>query len=80
MIYHGFYREQTSWIGDAVEEGIHFLCGKFPLYAGVFLPDFKSMNDLEAGIKVAIENGASGISLFGKVDEKVLEVLRKFKS
>jgi hypothetical protein len=38
------------------------------------------MNDLEEGIQVAIENGASGISLFGKVDEKVLEVLRKFKS
>jgi len=80
MIYHGFYREQTSWIGDAVEEGIHLLCAKFPLYAGVFLPDFKSMNDLEEGIKVAIENGASGISLFGKVDEKVLEVIQKFKS
>jgi hypothetical protein len=80
MIYHGFYREQTSWIGDAVEEGIHFLSGKFPLYAGVFLPDFKSMNDLEEGIKVAIENGASGISLFGNVNENVLEVMRKFKS
>ena len=80
MIYHGFYREQVNWIGDAVEEGIHFLCGKFPLYAGVFLPDFKSMDELETGIKVAIENGASGVSLFGSVDEKVLEVLRKFKS
>ena len=80
MIYHGFYREQVSWIGDAVEEGIHFLCGKFPLYAGVFLSDFKSMDELETGIKVAIENGASGVSLFGNVDENVLEVLRKFKS
>jgi hypothetical protein len=78
MIYHGFYREQVGWIGDAVEEGIHFLCGKFPLYAGLFLPDFKSMDELEAGIKVAIKNGASGVSLFGRVDEKVLNVLRKF--
>jgi hypothetical protein len=38
------------------------------------------MNDLEEGIKVAIENGASGISLFGNVNENVLEVMRKFKS
>lgn len=80
MIYHGFYKEQVSWIGDAVDEGIHFLCGKFPLYAGLFIPDFKSMDELEEGIKTAIENGASGVSLFGRVDEKVLAILKKFKS
>jgi hypothetical protein len=80
MIYHGFYKEQVSWIGDAVEEGIHFLCGKFPLYAGLFIPDFKSMEELEEGIKTALKNGASGVSLFGKVDGKVLAVLQKYKS
>lgn len=80
MIYHGFYKEQVSWIGDAVNEGIRFLCGKFPLYAGLFIPDFKSMAELEEGIKTAIDNGASGVSLFGNVDEKVLAVLQKFKS
>ena len=80
MIYHGFYKEQVSWIGDAVEEGIRFLCGKFPLYAGLFIPDFKSMEELEEGIKTALTNGASGVSLFGKVDDKVLAVLQKFKS
>jgi len=79
MIYHGFYREQVPWIGDAVEEGIHFLNGKFPIYAGLFLPDFKSMGELEEGIKVAISKGASGVSIFGKVDENVLGVLSKFK-
>lgn len=78
MIYHGFYREQVSWIGDAVEEGIHFLNGKFPIYAGLFLPDFKSVNELENGIGLAIKNGASGVSLFGKIDENVLTVLHKF--
>ncbi len=79
MIYHGFYKEQVSWIGDAVEEGIRFLCGKFPLYAGLFIPDFKSMEEFDAGVKTAMENGASGVSLFGKVDEKILAVLRKYK-
>ena len=74
MIYHGFYKEQVSWIGDAVAEGIHFLCGKFPLYAGLFLPDFKSDNELEQGIKTALKNGASGIVLFGHVNENILKV------
>jgi hypothetical protein len=73
MIYHGFYKEQVSWIGDAVDEGIRFLCGKFPLYAGLFIPDFKSVEEIDAGIKTALENGASGVSLFGKVDEKILQ-------
>ena len=31
MIYHGFYKEGVSWIGDAVAEGIHLVAGKFPL-------------------------------------------------
>ncbi|MCK5729909.1 MAG: hypothetical protein KAH68_02465, partial [Draconibacterium sp.] len=79
MIYHGFYNEQVSWIGDAVEEGVHFLNGKFPLYAGLFLPDFKSQQELEQGIKTAMANGAAGVSLFGNVDENVLSTLKKIQ-
>jgi uncharacterized lipoprotein YddW (UPF0748 family) len=79
MIYHGFYREQVSWIGDAVEEGVHFLNGRFPIYAGLFLPDFKSQEELKEGIELAMANGASGISLFGKVDAEVLNTLKSFK-
>ncbi|MGD9929945.1 MAG: family 10 glycosylhydrolase [Mangrovibacterium sp.] len=75
MIYHGFYREQPAWIGTAVAEGVRFLCGRFPLYAGLFLPDFKSGAELEEGIQVALKNGAAGISFFGNVDEQVLAVL-----
>ncbi len=77
MIYHGFYNEQVSWIGDAVKEGIHFLNERFPLYAGLFIPNFKSPEELETGIKLALENGASGISLFGKIDDGVLKTLKK---
>ncbi|MGZ3927214.1 MAG: hypothetical protein ACXVJG_09680, partial [Mucilaginibacter sp.] len=65
MIYHGFYKEQVSWIGDAVAEGIHFLAGTFPLYAGLYLSDFKSDDEIRQGIQYALKNGASGISLFG---------------
>jgi hypothetical protein len=79
MIYHGFYREQVSWIGDAVEEGVHFLNGRCPIYAGLFLPDFKSQEELSEGIKLAMSNGASGVSLFGKVDDEVLNTLKSIK-
>lgn len=79
MIYHGFYKEPVKWIGDAVDEGIRFLCGKFPLYAGLFIPDFKSDSELEEGITLALANGASGVSLFGRVDDNILSVMRKFR-
>lgn len=77
MIYHGFYSEPVKWIGDAVAEGVHFLNNRFPVYAGLFLPDFKSENELESGITYAMKNGAAGVSLFGKVDEDVLRILKK---
>jgi len=76
MIYHGFYKEKPGWIGTAVAEGIHFLCGRFPIYAGIYLPDFNSDEELSTGIKAALQNGASGISLFGKVDERTLKILK----
>jgi len=79
MIYHGFYREQVSWIGDAVKEGVRFLCGRFPLYAGLFLPNFESPEELSSGIELALKNGAAGVSLFGQVDENILGVLRKYQ-
>lgn len=79
MIYHGFYREPTSWIGTAVAEGVKTLNGKFPLYAGVYLPDFKDMADLKDGIKYALDNGAAGVSLFGNIDDEVLKVISEFK-
>lgn len=77
MVYHGFYREQVSWIGDAVEEGVHFLNSRLPLYSGLFLPDFKTKEELSKGIKLAMENGASGVSLFGEIDDEVLSILKK---
>jgi hypothetical protein len=76
MIYHGFYKEDVSWIGDAVAEGVKGINGRFPLYAGLYLPDFKNNNELEKGIEYALRNGAAGVSLFGNVNEDVLKVLK----
>jgi Glycosyl hydrolase-like 10 len=85
MIYHGFYKEKVSWIGDAVAEGVHFLAGSFPLYAGLYLSDFKSDDEIRQGIQYALKNGAAGVSLFGNVSEgNVLNILKeetgKFKA
>jgi len=77
MIYHGFYKESVNWIGEAVKEGVHGLCGSFPLYAGLFLSDFKSDEEIGQGINVSLKNGASGIVFFGKVDERVLGIFEQ---
>lgn len=78
MIYHGFYKEKVSWIGDAVAEGVHFLAGSCPLYAGLYLSDFNSDDELRQGIQYAFTNGAAGISLFGDVSKgNVLDILRQ---
>jgi len=76
MIYHGFYKEPVEWIGDSVTEGVHFLAGKFPLYAGLYLSDFKSKDELKQGIHYALEHGAKGVSLFGHVDDETLGILK----
>lgn len=77
MIYHGFYRENEAWIGEAVGEGLRWLCGKFPLFAGLYMPDFKDQKALAAGVQFALKNGASGVSIFGEVNEGVLKVLKE---
>ena len=77
MIYHGFYKESVAWIGDAVAEGVRTLHHKFPLYAGLYLPDFQNTVELQQGIEHALQNGAAGISLFGSVTDDVLQVLQQ---
>ncbi|WP_242047174.1 MULTISPECIES: family 10 glycosylhydrolase [unclassified Dysgonomonas] len=78
MIYHGFYKEKTAWIGTAVQEGLKGLNGRFPLYAGLFVPDFKDKDDLRDGIRYALDNGAAGVSIFGQVDDEMLALLKEF--
>ena len=77
MIYHGFYRENVAWIGTAVAEGVRALQGKFPLYAGLYLPDFKNDEELGQGIRHALANGAAGVSLFGEITDASLAALKK---
>jgi uncharacterized lipoprotein YddW (UPF0748 family) len=75
MTYHGFYKEKVTWIGNAVAEGVHFLAGSFPLYAGLYLSDFKTDDEIRQGIRLALNNGAAGVSFFGNVTQSVLDIL-----
>lgn len=81
MIYHGFYKEPVHWIGTATSEGVEALQGKFPLYSGLYLPDFKNLEELKQGIRLAKDNGAAGVSLFGEkdFDPATIELLRSFR-
>lgn len=76
MIYHGFYKENVKWIGQAVAEGVKALNGKFPLYAGLYLPDFKDNSEVQQGVENALNNGAAGISFFGNVTDANLTALK----
>lgn len=81
MIYHGFYKEPVAWIGMAVEEGTQALNGKYPLYAGLYLPDFANLDELKKGILLAKKNGAAGVSLFGEreFDPQTITLLKGLK-
>lgn len=77
MIYHGFYKEPVSWIGDAVKEGVNALHGRFPLYAGLYIPDFNNIEEIRQGVNIALKNGAAGVSMFGKLTDEILQVLKE---
>lgn len=76
MIYHGQYGEPTPWIGTAVAEGIHAVDGKFPLFAGLLTGHFRDAEDFGRGIRAAMDNGARGVTVFGKLDDSFLEALK----
>ena len=79
MIYHGFYQEPPEWIGLAATDGLRVLNGKFPMYAGIFLPDFNNISEIEAGIQSALEAGVRGISIFGRIGDPLLALIDRYK-
>jgi uncharacterized lipoprotein YddW (UPF0748 family) len=63
MMYHSFYQEPVEWIGQACREGVEALGGKFPIYAGVFVPALDP-GQLAQTVELARANGAAGVVLF----------------
>lgn len=76
MLYHEFYEEDISWIGAATREGVAALPSRTRLYSGLFLPDL-SPEDLGRAVRVALDGGAAGVSLFemGGLSEAHLQQL-----
>ncbi|MCB0706799.1 MAG: family 10 glycosylhydrolase [Saprospiraceae bacterium] len=67
MVYYGFYGgTDKKWIGDCIREGKTAMAHQeAEIYAGFFVPDH--LNDsipLNTAFNIAIENGASGISVY----------------
>ncbi|MDG1334117.1 MAG: family 10 glycosylhydrolase [Crocinitomicaceae bacterium] len=77
MIYHNFYRENINWIGFATEQGVKSV--PFPINTGLYLPGFKSAEELESAIRIAKEKGATGVSFFtvDNMDEAYRQVVIK---
>ena len=78
MLYQNFYRENINWIGFATEQGVRDV--SFPIFAGLYMPGLKDPEDLKKAIRLAIEKGAKGISLFtaDNLSEGQIETIKSF--
>tara|TARA_R110000796_G_scaffold35017_3_gene90061 strand:+ start:10448 stop:11584 length:1137 start_codon:yes stop_codon:yes gene_type:complete len=83
MIYHGFYNEEIDWIGYATKQGVTDLSAKkVGLNTGVYLPPFKSSEELKEAILLAKENGAKGVTFFDgpALTEEYLKTIKETKA
>jgi uncharacterized lipoprotein YddW (UPF0748 family) len=76
MLYHVFYEAGPEWVREQTKEGIATV--KQPLYSGLFIHDMKP-EDFTRTIQMALEGGASGVSLFSAdaMDPAKWQTLRK---
>jgi hypothetical protein len=65
MTYNGFYNEPDTWVGESVRKGLAENSGRFPIHAGLYLPDIPP-EKLGGFIRDAFSSGASGIALFSE--------------
>lgn len=77
MLYQNFYRQNINWIGFATEQDVRDV--DFPIYAGLYVPAFKNAEELEQGIRLAEEKGASGVSIYTAdgLSEEMQQVIKK---
>ena len=83
MIYHGFYSEEVDWIGYATKQGVSDVSSKNTLInTGVYIPDFKSAEELKQSILLAKENGAKGVAFYeGKtLTDEYLQTIKETKA
>ena len=78
MLYQNFYDESINWIGFSIKQGLREIHGRFPLYAGLYIPSL-SPDDLKKAVLMAKDSGAAGVSLFdiSAITDAHLEVIRQ---
>jgi hypothetical protein len=75
MIYHSFYEETIDWVGEMVLENIQTV--KFPIIAGLYMPDLSKPEEFKKALTLAMNNGASGASFFGGVSDENWKVFEE---
>jgi uncharacterized lipoprotein YddW (UPF0748 family) len=83
MIYHGFYNEEVDWIGYATKQGVSDVEGRgISVNTGVFIPSFKSAEELKEAILLAKNNGAKGITFFDgpAINDDYFKVIKETKA
>ena len=83
MIYHGFYNEEVDWIGYATKQGVNDVKSKnIAINTGVYIPDFKSPQELKKAILIAKENGAKGVSFYEgqTLTDEYLKIIKQTKA
>ena len=82
MIYHGFYNEEIDWIGFATKQGVDDVKGRgIGINTGIYVPPFKSNEELKQAILLAKENGAKGVTFFDgpTLTEEYLKTIKEVK-
>ncbi|UMB61956.1 hypothetical protein MHL31_07110 [Lutibacter sp. A80] len=82
MIYHGFYNEEVDWVGFATKQGVDDVKDKgIGVNTGVFIPAFKSVDELKQAIHLAKDNGAKGVTFFDgpAITEEYLKAIKETK-
>ncbi|MFD1614138.1 family 10 glycosylhydrolase [Gelatiniphilus marinus] len=83
MIYHGFYNEEIDWIGYATKQGVTDVKDEgIVINTGIYMPDFKSVDELKQAIMYAKDNGAKGVTFFDgpTLTDEYLEAIKDVKA
>ena len=83
MIYHGFYNEEVDWIGYATKQGVTDVEDEnIGINTGVYMPDFKSVEELKQAIMHAKDNGAKGVTFFDAptLTDEYLKAIKETKA
>ncbi len=77
MLYHNFYNQNINWIGFSMEQAVKEVDGRFPIYAGLFIPSL-SPEELKEAILISKKANAAGVSFFemNSLNEEHLKIIK----